>query len=101
VDLLDHERELSSKDRAMTALHVYATPIRACRTPLWWTPLVIGQRVQVGLRYAGQIVTIEVDETTLRVYDQRDHLIKHVPRTSRKEVHRHKAYGHTTNHKTG
>jgi hypothetical protein len=29
---------------------------------------IIGQRVQVGLRYAGQIVTIEVDEATLRVY---------------------------------
>jgi hypothetical protein len=25
---------------------------------------IIGQRVQVGLRYAGQIVTIEIDETT-------------------------------------
>ncbi|MCA1835807.1 MAG: IS481 family transposase, partial [Actinobacteria bacterium] len=62
---------------------------------------IIGQRIQVGLRYAGQIVTIEVDETTLRVYNQRDHLIKTVPRTSRKEVHRHKAYGHTTNQKTG
>ncbi|HEX2290652.1 MAG TPA: hypothetical protein VHH53_10790 [Pseudonocardiaceae bacterium] len=62
---------------------------------------IIGQRVQVGLRYAGQIVTIEIDETTLRVYDQRNHLIKHVPRTSRKEVHRHKAYGHTTKQKIG
>jgi hypothetical protein len=61
---------------------------------------IIGQRMQVGLRYAGQIVTIEVGETTLRVYDQRDHLIKNVPRTSRKEVRRHKAYGHTTNHTT-
>src|ERR671915_2302548 len=40
---------------------------------------IIGQRVQVGLRYAGQIVTFEVDETTLRVYDQRNHLIKTVP----------------------
>jgi hypothetical protein len=30
---------------------------------------IIGRRVQVGLRYAGQIVTIEVDDTTLRVYD--------------------------------
>jgi hypothetical protein len=39
---------------------------------------IIGQRVQVGLRYAGQIVTIEVDETTPRVYDQRDHLIETV-----------------------
>lgn len=54
---------------------------------------IIGQRVQVGLRYAGQIVTIEVDDTTLRVYDQRNQLIKTVPRTSRKEVTRHKAYG--------
>jgi transposase InsO family protein len=62
---------------------------------------IIGQRIQVGLRYAGQIVTIEVDETTLRLYDQHDHLIKTVPRTSRKEVRRHKAYGHTTNQKTG
>jgi hypothetical protein len=44
---------------------------------------IIGQRVQVGLRYAGQIVTIEVDETTPRVYDQRDHLIETFPRTSR------------------
>ncbi|MDT7596975.1 MAG: hypothetical protein QOJ06_2521, partial [Pseudonocardiales bacterium] len=42
---------------------------------------------------------IEIDETTLRVYDQHDHLIKQVPRTSRKEVTRHKAYGHTTNQK--
>jgi hypothetical protein len=58
---------------------------------------IIDQRVQVGLRYAGQIVTIEVDQTTLRVYDQRNQLIKNVPRTSRKEVHHHKAYGHTTN----
>jgi hypothetical protein len=61
---------------------------------------IIDQRVQVGLRYAGQIVTIEVDQTTLRVYDQRNQLIKNVPRTSRKEVHHHKAYGHTTNHTT-
>jgi hypothetical protein len=34
---------------------------------------IIGQRVQAGLRYAGQIVTLEADKTTLRVYDQRDH----------------------------
>jgi hypothetical protein len=52
---------------------------------------IIGQRVQVGLRYAGQIVTIEVDDTTLRVYDQCEYLIETAPRTSRKEVTRHKA----------
>jgi hypothetical protein len=40
---------------------------------------IIGQQVQVGPRYAGQIVTIEVDDTTLHVYDERDHLIKNVP----------------------
>jgi hypothetical protein len=33
---------------------------------------IIGQRARVGLRYAGQIVTIEVDDTTLRVYEQRN-----------------------------
>jgi hypothetical protein len=33
---------------------------------------IIGQLLQVGLRYAGQIVTVEVDETTLPVYDQCD-----------------------------
>jgi hypothetical protein len=58
-----------------------------------------GQGIQVGLRYAGQILSIEVDETTLRVHDQCERLIKTVPRTSRKEVRRHKAYGHT-NQKT-
>jgi hypothetical protein len=52
-------------------------------------------------RGEGQIVTIEVDDTTLRIYDHRDHLIKTIPRTSRKEIRRHKAYGATTNQKTG
>ncbi|MBV9060763.1 MAG: hypothetical protein JOZ09_16645 [Pseudonocardiales bacterium] len=62
---------------------------------------IIGQRVQVGLRYAGQIVTIEVDDTTLRVYDHRDHLIKNVLRTSREEVRRHKAPLPSLEAKTG
>jgi hypothetical protein len=31
----------------------------------------------------------------------RDHLIKPAPRTSHKEVSRHKAYGHTTHRKNG
>jgi hypothetical protein len=46
-------------------------------------------------------ILIEVDETTLRVYDQHERLIKAVPRTSHKEVRRRKDYGHTTNQKTG
>jgi hypothetical protein len=48
-------------------------------------------RVQVELRHAGQTVTIEVDDTTLWVYNQRNDLIKNVTRTSRKEVCRYKA----------
>ncbi len=76
-------------------------PTRVQRTVSYRGAQTIGQRVQVGPCYAGQIVTIEVDEIILRVYDQRDHLIKHVHRTSRKEVARHKAYGHTTKQKTG
>jgi hypothetical protein len=37
----------------------------------------------------GQIVTIETDDTTLRVYAHRDLLIKTIPRTNRKEIRRH------------
>jgi len=57
---------------------------------------VVGQRVQVGFRHAGATVTIEVDDTVLRVLDQHDEIITVVPRSSRKEVTRYKAYGHTT-----
>jgi len=56
---------------------------------------VIGQRVQVGFRYAGATVTIEVDDTVLRVLDQHDDILTVVPRSSRKEVSRYKAYGHS------
>jgi hypothetical protein len=52
------------------------------------------------MRYAGQIVTIEADYTILSVYDHPQRLIKTVPRTSHKEVTRHKAYSHTTNRKS-
>jgi hypothetical protein len=72
----------------------------SCRggTQIGGTP-IIGQCVQVGLRCAGQIVTIEVNETPdLRPPRPLDQT---VPRTSRKEVTRHKAYGHITNRKTG
>lgn len=54
---------------------------------------VIGQRIQVGLRHAGRIVTIEVDDTMLRAYDDHDELIASAPRTSSNEVKRHKAFG--------
>jgi hypothetical protein len=40
---------------------------------------VIGQRVQVGFRHAGSTVTIEVEDTMLRVLDQYDHVRTVVP----------------------
>jgi hypothetical protein len=54
---------------------------------------VINQRVQVGFAHRRTIVTVEIDETVLRLFDEHDKLIKAVPRTSREEVTRHKAYG--------
>jgi transposase InsO family protein len=56
---------------------------------------VVGQRVQVGFRHAGATVTVEVDDTVLRILDQHDNVITVVARTTRKEVTRYKAYGHS------
>jgi hypothetical protein len=61
---------------------------------------VIGQRVQVGSRHAGATVTVEVDDTVLRVLDQHNDIITVVPRSSRKEVSRYKAYGHSNRAET-
>jgi hypothetical protein len=55
---------------------------------------VVGQRVQVGLPHARTTVTVEVEDTTLRVLDESETILKVVPRTTSKEVTRHKAYGH-------
>ena len=57
--------------------------------------MVIGQKIHVGFRHAGTTVTIEIDDTELRVLDQHDQVLTVVARTSRKEVKRYKAYGHT------
>jgi transposase InsO family protein len=54
---------------------------------------VIKQKVQAGMSYARQIVTIEIGESALRVLDQHDELITIVARTSTAELTRHKAYG--------
>jgi hypothetical protein len=63
---------------------------------------VIGQRVPVGLRHAGRIVTIEIGDTVLRVFDERgDTLINQTPRTSTKTLARFKAYGVNRNRTTG
>ena len=49
--------------------------------------------MHVGFHHAGATVTIEVEDTMLRVLDQHHQVLTIVPRTSRKEVSRYKAYG--------
>ena len=57
---------------------------------------VAGQRVQVGMGHAGKTVTVEVDESMLRIVDEHGQLLALVPRTNSKEVKRFKAYGYST-----
>jgi hypothetical protein len=54
---------------------------------------VARQRIQVGFPHAGQTVTIELGDTTLRVIDEHGELITAVPRASTGEISRFKAYG--------
>jgi transposase InsO family protein len=54
---------------------------------------VARQRIQVGFSHAGQTVTIELGDTTLRIIDSNGELISTVPRHSRGEISRFKAYG--------
>jgi hypothetical protein len=50
---------------------------------IWWvqrfTPLLIEAARPCGMAREGQIVTIETDDPTLRVYAHRDPLIKAIP----------------------
>jgi transposase InsO family protein len=55
---------------------------------------VARQRIQVGFSHAGQIVTIEPGDTTLRIIDGNGELLATVPRHSTGEISRFKAYGH-------
>ena len=55
---------------------------------------VAGQRVQVGLPHAREVVTVQVDDTTLRISNESGTILKTVPRLTNQEVTRHKAYGH-------
>lgn len=61
---------------------------------------VCGQQVQVGMVHARTVVTVEVTDTTLHVFDHDGHRLQTVPRTTSKEVTRFKAYG-TKNRTTG
>jgi transposase InsO family protein len=54
---------------------------------------VAGQRVHVGLPHAGQIVTVEPGDTTLRITGPDGELLTTVPRTSTGEISRFKAHG--------
>jgi hypothetical protein len=54
---------------------------------------VARQRIQVGMTRAGQTVTIQLGDTTLRIIDQHGELITTVPRNGTGEVSRFKAYG--------
>jgi transposase InsO family protein len=61
---------------------------------------VCNQRVQVGMTHARKIVTVEVDQTVLRILDSTGTVLTVVARTNTEEVTRHKAYG-TMNRTTG
>ena len=54
---------------------------------------VAGQRIQVGFSHAGQTVTIQLGDTTVRIIDQNGEPITTVPRNSTGEISRFKAYG--------
>ncbi len=54
---------------------------------------VARQRIQVGMTHAGQTVTIELGDTSLRVIDQHGELITTVLRNGTGEITRFKAYG--------
>jgi len=59
---------------------------------------VARQRIQVGLPHAGQVVTIDLGGTTLRVTGPDGELIATVPRNSTGEISRFKAYGSKHSH---
>jgi hypothetical protein len=54
---------------------------------------VARQRIQAGFSHAGQTVTIQLGDTTLRIIDQHGELITTVPRVSNGEISRFKACG--------
>ena len=60
--------------------------------PLPPASMVIQRKVS-GLPHAGRIVTTEPGDTTLRIIDGNGELITAVPRDSRGEISRFKAYG--------
>ncbi|MER5918090.1 hypothetical protein ABT124_49575 [Streptomyces sp. NPDC001982] len=70
------------------------------RRPARGSIQVCGQQVQVGMAHARTVVTVEVTDTILHVFDHDGHRLRTLPRTTTKEVTRFKAYG-TKNRTTG
>ena len=54
---------------------------------------VAGQRIQVGFSHAGNTVTIELGDTSLRVIDHNGELLTTTPRNATAEISRYKSYG--------
>jgi hypothetical protein len=52
--------------------------------------VVAGQRIQAGLDHAGQTLTVEAGDTTLRVYDEDGSILVEAPRTTSKSIARFK-----------
>jgi hypothetical protein len=77
---------------ARGALHVPQGPVVVRRRASQRGQLqVAGERVQVGLPHARQVVTVHVAEHEFRIFDE-DGLIKVVPRRDRQEVTRFTAH---------
>jgi hypothetical protein len=51
------------------------------------------ERIQVGVTHAGQTVTVDLGDTSLRVTDQHGDLITTVPRDGTGEIARFNAHG--------
>ncbi len=51
--------------------------------------VVAGQKIHVGIRHAGETLTVEEADTTWRIHDA-DRLVTEVPRTSTKNIARYK-----------
>jgi hypothetical protein len=53
---------------------------------------VARQRIHIGMTHAGQTVTIELGDTTLRIIDPNGELLTTAPRNGNGEISRFKAY---------
>jgi hypothetical protein len=71
-------------------------PVSQGQPPRPGQPAIMADRPPRGLPHAGQVVTVELGDTTLRVTDPSGELLATVPRTSTGEISRFKAHGAST-----